>query len=421
MDISDSRNRKKGNRKKSETLVKTLVTLTPKLTGQVKTKKNVCVKPHRRTTKRLGTTLQTRTKNTPIQNSPISESIRKTGDRKKGETLVKTLVTLTPKLTVQVKTKKKVCVKPRSRTLKQLGTTLQTRTIQNSPISKSIRKIKNPKKGGMIIKDFIKLTPPKLTGQVQTMENVGKIGVLKPHTIPKPHIRTTLRLSHTTLPLANETNSQTKKPLTINKPVQNSPISKSIRKMVTFSHPNGPPPPNGPHSISVSFDCDPEKGIQDNLSELCDEQNNYFRKLIIEVITEILEFVFKELFEQPKILRDPIQFLNTLFREIVIKTMIEVLDAEKHSKLIHFLKGVSIKYSRYTNRSLMIMIVSKNVVMAPLSKIGFLPIDKALITEFNTVFSDQKYVVHLKEKIRLKLTIFKEEIRKKFTISNASK
>jgi hypothetical protein len=59
--------------------------------------------------------------------------------------------------------------------------------------------------------------------------------------------------------------------------------------------------------------------------------------------------------------------------------------------------------------------------MAPLSKIGFLPIDKALITEFNTVFSDQKYVVHLKEKIRLKLTEIKKEIRKKFTIFNASK
>ena len=267
---------------------------------------------------------------------------------------------------------------------------------------------RNRKEGGSLttlgLNRTVRLLPTnKLT---RTLEQV------KPKLVTKPYSRTTKKLSTRTL---SQPMLQTRtKNMPIRKsdpPRQNSSINESIRKIRSNGSTNMDrySPPNAPPSVSVSFDCDPKKGIgiQDNLNELCDEQYDSVRKRIIEVITELLDIVFKELFAQPIILRDPIRFLITLFREIVINTMIDLLDVKKHSKLIKFLKGVTIMKNKYKNRSLR-MIVSQRLVTTTLAEKGIRSMDQTFIKEFNTVFSDKnrKYLNQFKKKIKQQMPTF---------------
>ena len=265
---------------------------------------------------------------------------------------------------------------------------------------------RNRKEGGSLttlgLNRTVRILPTnKLTGMLEQANQ--KLAT-------KPYSRTTKQLRTLSQPtIQTRTNNM---PIRKSeKTRQNSSINESIRKIRSSStNMDRYSPPNAPPSVSVSFDCDPKKriGILDNFNnELCDEQYDYVRKRIVEVITELLDIVFKELFAQPIILRDPIRFLITLFREIVINTMIDLLDVKKHSKLIKFLKGVTMLKSKYKNRSL-IMIISKRLVTATIAEKGIRSLDQTFIKEFNTVFSDKnrKYLNQFKKKIKQQMPTF---------------
>ena len=87
--------------------------------------------------------------------------------------------------------------------------------------------------------------------------------------------------------------------------------------------------------------------------------------------------------------------------------MIDLLDVKKHSKLIKFLKGVTIMKSKYKNRSLR-MIVSQRLVTTTLAEKGIRPMDQTFIKEFNKVFSNKnrKYVNQFKKKIKQQMPTF---------------
>ena len=202
------------------------------------------------------------------------------------------------------------------------------------------------------------------------------------------------------------------------------PFGRSTKTTSTSLPKNPPTPPNKPPKFPpVMFDCDVSKKTNSRkVIPDCDKKNDSIRKVIIRFLSEVLrkvaKIIFDEFVKKPLILTDPIKFMITHYRELVINTMIETLDAKDHKTLIHFLKNVSLSM-KFSEHSMMI-IVSHRIVSSQLGEIEIRTLDQTIIRTLNEIFLEENKEFINKVKVRVKKLIVERLKKNGFSTASQS-
>ena len=203
-----------------------------------------------------------------------------------------------------------------------------------------------------------------------------------------------------------------------------NPFGRSTKTTSTSLPKNPPIPPNNPPKFPpVMFDCDvPKKTNSRKVIPDCDKKNDSIRKVIIrflrEVLRKVAKIIFDEFVKKPLILTDPIKFMITHYRELVINTMIETLDAKDHKTLIHFLKNVclSMKFSEHS----MMIIVSHRIVTIQLGEKEIRTLDQTIIRTLNEILLKENKEFINKVKVRVQKLIVKRLKQNEFSTASQS-
>ena len=203
-----------------------------------------------------------------------------------------------------------------------------------------------------------------------------------------------------------------------------NPFGRSTKTTSTSLPKNPPIPPTKPPKVPpVKFDCDvPKKTNSRKVIPDCDKKNDSIRKVIIrflrEVLRKVAKIIFDEFVKKPLILTDPIKFMITHYRELVINTMIETLDAKDHKTLIHFLKNVclSMKFSEHS----MMIIVSHRIVTIQLGEKEIRTLDQTIIRTLNEILLKENKEFINKVKVRVQKLIVKRLKQNEFSTASQS-
>ena len=203
-----------------------------------------------------------------------------------------------------------------------------------------------------------------------------------------------------------------------------NPFGRSTKTTSTSLPKNPPIPPTKPPKVPpVKFDCDvPKKTNSRKVIPDCDKKNDSIRKVIIrflrEVLRKVAKIIFDEFVKKPLILTDPIKFMITHYRELVINTMIETLDAKDHKTLIHFLKNVclSMKFSEHP----MMIIVSHRIVTIQLGEKEIRTLDQTIIRTLNEILLKENKEFINKVKVRVQKLIVKRLKQNEFSTASQS-
>jgi len=203
-----------------------------------------------------------------------------------------------------------------------------------------------------------------------------------------------------------------------------NPFGRSTKTTSTSLPKNPPIPPNKPPKVPpVKFDCDdPTKTNSRKVNPDCDKKNDSIRKDIIrflrKVLRKVAKIIFDEFVKKPIILTDPIKFMITHYRELVINTMIETLDAKDHKTLIHFLKNMclSMKFSEHS----MMIIVSHRIVTSQLGEKEIRTLDQTIIRTLNEIFLEENKEFINKVKVRVQKLIVERFQKNGFSTASQS-